>query len=174
MRGAGAGLAISARGMPRRVLLSQAPMSLEWLMMEPRAAQRCYAVWRSWVRWHAIRFGGSGTCLEVVYCVQHGRRPAVSEALSRQHGRPTRKGSLSSLPSASSGAITAQPPGFLSPLPTPPSHTSGQMHGPYGNYGQPVAIPPGYMLVPAPGAMQVLVLPVPCSDVCLVHSIVRT
>lgn len=126
------------------------------------------------MQWHGFMVVGSGTCLEVVYFVQHGRRPAVSEPLSRQHGRPSRKGSLSSLPSASSGAITAQQPGFLSPLPTLPSHTSGQMHGPYGNYGQPVAIPPGYMLVPAPGAMQVLVLPVPGSDVCLVHPILRT
>ena len=149
-------------------------MSLEWLMMEPRAAQQCHAVLSSWARWHGYMVGGTGTCLIVVCFVQHGRRPAVSEPLSRQHGRPTRKGSLSSLPSASSGAITAQPPGFLSPLPALPSHTSGQMHGPYSNYGQPVAIPPGYMLVPAPGAMQVLVLPVPCSDVCLVHSMVRT
>ena len=110
----------------------------------------------------------------VLYCAQHGRRPVVSEPLPRQHGRPSRKGSLSSLPSASSGAITAQQPGFLSPLPTLPSHTSGQMHAPYGNYGQPVAIPPGYMLVPAPGAMQVLMLPMPCSNVRLVRSAIGT
>lgn len=66
----------------------------------------------------------------------------------------SRLASLSSLPQGG-----PQRAGHLSPLLSLPTQSSRQMlgapHSPYGSYGPTVAIPPGYMLVPAPGAMQV-------------------
>ena len=81
---------------------------------------------------------------------------AMSEPLYRPHGQQSNMATLPALPPASSGTVAApHQPGFLSPLlPSAPGQLPGA-HPPYGAFGTPLAIPPGYMLVPAPGAVQV-------------------
>ena len=81
---------------------------------------------------------------------------AMSEPLYRPHGQQSSMTSLPLLPPATSGSVA--PPhqsGFLSPLLPSPSGQLPGAHPSYGSYGASLAIPPGYMLVPAPGAVQV-------------------
>lgn len=84
---------------------------------------------------------------------------SMSEPLYRPHGQQPSMASLPSLPPATSGSVAAShQSGFLSPLLPSPSGQLPGAHSPYGSYGGPLAIPPGYMLVPAPGAVQVRVM----------------
>ena len=105
--------------------------------------------------------------------MQHAKpQLAMSEPLYRPHGQQSGMASLQSHPPATSGTVAApHQPAFLSPLLSTPSGQlpAGQLpgaHPPYGAYGTPLAIPPGYMLVPAPGAVQVKLCPQHLPDAC--------